>query len=90
MRYSQIYRGDKVVNAQARGAIGAILFSDLAEVAWLGQEAVFSHTDQLPSMGVQRGAVNEFNGDALSPLLPAHKEFYKERDIEEVTICNAT
>ena len=37
----------------------------------------------MPSVGVQRGTLNEYKGDVLTPLLPARKEFYSGRTIEE-------
>lgn len=36
LRYGNGFRGDKVRNAQMNGAIGAILYSDPAEVARMG------------------------------------------------------
>jgi hypothetical protein len=39
IRYGKIYRGDKVREAEKRGAIGAILYSDPADAARLGTES---------------------------------------------------
>uniref|UniRef100_A0A183BS25 N-acetylated-alpha-linked acidic dipeptidase 2 n=1 Tax=Globodera pallida TaxID=36090 RepID=A0A183BS25_GLOPA len=85
MRYGRVYRGDMVRRAAERGAIGAIIYSDPAEVAKDGTEPsnVFPATDWLPPSGVQRGSLLEANGDPLSPLLPARKDFHKEKTIAQ-------
>ncbi|KAL3097431.1 hypothetical protein niasHS_003879 [Heterodera schachtii] len=85
LRYNVEYRGDKVRNAQERGAIGAILYSDPAEVARDGIEPghTFPSAVWMPIGGVQRGSLKELNGDPLTPLLPARADFFKERTLEE-------
>ena len=45
---------------------------------------VFPRTDYLPPSGVQRGTVMEWNGDPLTPLLPARHDFHREKTIEQV------
>lgn len=59
MRYGRCFRGLKVRNAQQRGAIGAILYSDPADDGYsLGD--VYPNGPWRPSSGVQRGSV-QFN-----------------------------
>ncbi|VDK75493.1 unnamed protein product [Litomosoides sigmodontis] len=85
MRYGKIFRGDKILNAQLAGAIGAILFSDPFEVARDGttKENVYPNTEWLPGEGVQRGSIMNGNGDPLSPLYPSKKNFYRSKTIKE-------
>lgn len=47
---------------------------------------MFPATDWMPPAGVQRGSLNEYNGDPLTPLLPSRKDFYKEKTVEQVEI----
>ncbi|KAL3090764.1 hypothetical protein niasHT_029983 [Heterodera trifolii] len=84
MRYGGDFRGDKVRHAYQRGAVGAIIYSDPAEIAMEGPERVYPGTDWMPPSGVQRGSLLRADGDPLTPLLPAKKDFFKERTIEDV------
>uniref|UniRef100_A0A0R3RL13 PA domain-containing protein n=1 Tax=Elaeophora elaphi TaxID=1147741 RepID=A0A0R3RL13_9BILA len=86
MRYGEIYRANKVLNAQMAGAIGAILFSDPSEVARDGTESenVYPKTEWLPNVGVQRGSIMNGFGDPLSPLYPSKKNLYRSKTIKEV------
>uniref|UniRef100_A0A914I4M5 Uncharacterized protein n=1 Tax=Globodera rostochiensis TaxID=31243 RepID=A0A914I4M5_GLORO len=86
LRYNVEFRGDKVRNAQERGAIGAILYSDPAEVAREGIAPghTFPSAVWMPDGGVQRGSLKQPNGDPLTPLLPSRADFFKERTLEEV------
>ncbi|VDN05041.1 unnamed protein product [Thelazia callipaeda] len=85
MRYGRGHRSNKVRNAQIQGAIGAILFSDPAEVARDGilKEKVYPNTEWMPNKGVQRGLVMLGNGDPLSPLYPSKENLYRSRTVEE-------
>ncbi|KAK0403198.1 hypothetical protein QR680_016776 [Steinernema hermaphroditum] len=83
LRYSNGFRGDKVRLAQQHGAMGAILYSDPAEVAKEGAKRVFPLSEWMPSGGVQRGTLKDIPGDPLTPLYPAKKDLYARRSIEE-------
>ncbi|KAI6180332.1 Glutamate carboxypeptidase 2-like family protein [Aphelenchoides besseyi] len=82
IRYGKIFRGDKVREVQKRGAVGAILYSDPAECAQLGDH-VYPNTDFMPPNGVQRGTLNRMNGDPLTPFFPARKDLYSKTTIED-------
>uniref|UniRef100_A0A183CGR4 Diphosphomevalonate decarboxylase n=1 Tax=Globodera pallida TaxID=36090 RepID=A0A183CGR4_GLOPA len=82
MRYGENYRGDMVRHAYDRGASGVIIYSDPAEIARDGPEQVYPRTDWMPPSGVQRGSLLRGDGDPLTPLLPARKDFHTERTIE--------
>ncbi|XP_048578299.1 glutamate carboxypeptidase 2 isoform X2 [Nematostella vectensis] len=85
MRMGSIYRGDKVMNAAANGAIGAILYTDPDTYAKEGQAKsdTYPFTPWLPPDGVQLGSVysDMDTGDPLTPGLPAipgmHRRSYK-------------
>ncbi|CAJ0934563.1 unnamed protein product, partial [Mesorhabditis belari] len=85
LRYGDGFRGDKVKIAQDYGAIGAILYSDPADVATDGtdQSHVYPNTVWMPNEGVQRGSIMHGDGDPLTPLYPAKTEIYKSRTIEQ-------
>ncbi|KAI6231190.1 Glutamate carboxypeptidase 2-like family protein [Aphelenchoides besseyi] len=82
IRYGKVFRGDKVREVQKRGAVGAILYSDPAECAQLGDH-VYPSTDFMPPNGVQRGTLNRMNGDLLTPFFPARKDLYSKVTIED-------
>ncbi|XP_028396939.1 glutamate carboxypeptidase 2-like [Dendronephthya gigantea] len=71
MRYGQIFRGDKVKNAQDCGAVGAILYNDPEDYAPEGQDKVYPNYIWLPKTGVQRGSIRRGRGDPLTPGLPS-------------------
>uniref|UniRef100_A0A1I8AKR8 Peptidase_M28 domain-containing protein n=1 Tax=Steinernema glaseri TaxID=37863 RepID=A0A1I8AKR8_9BILA len=85
LRYAFGFRGDKVVNAERAGAIGAILYSDPAEVAKDGMSSshVYPSAEWMPSEAVQRGSIMKLNGDPLTPLYPAKKDLYGSRTTED-------
>ncbi|TKR82827.1 hypothetical protein L596_016502 [Steinernema carpocapsae] len=85
IRYGKGHRGNKVLNAQGQGAVGAILYSDPMDVALDGTNAenVFPAKKYLPSEGAQRGGVRRSRGDALSPLHPAKDDLFDYQTIEE-------
>lgn len=72
-RYGKIFRGNKVLQAQERGAIGVILFSDPEDVAAEGtaDEDVYPNTWWLPGSGMQRGSIFVGDGDPLTPGWPS-------------------
>ncbi|KHN86959.1 Glutamate carboxypeptidase 2 -like protein [Toxocara canis] len=85
LRYGNGFRGDKVRHAQINGAIGAILYSDPAEIAKIGiqPEDVYPNTEWMPLEAVQRGSIMHGNGDPLSPLYPSKKDLYRTKTIQE-------
>ncbi|KAL7069849.1 hypothetical protein ACQ4LE_011211, partial [Meloidogyne hapla] len=81
IRYGVIFRGDKIFNAEKRGAIGVILYSDPIDYV-LGNET-FPNDVWLPPSGSQRGALYRGMGDPETPLLPSldyvHREFNEKQ-----------
>lgn len=74
IRYGKIWRGAKVKNAQDKGAIGVLLYSDPADVSnnFTTEDKTFPNSIFMPPDGVQRGTLVEVDsGDQLTPLLPA-------------------
>ncbi|VDP10230.1 unnamed protein product [Heligmosomoides polygyrus] len=86
IRYGGIFRGNKVALAQQNGAIGAILYSDPAEVAPNGtlDKDVYPNTVYMPAHAVQRGTLYTGDGDVLSPLYPSKPILWQSGSIEQV------
>ncbi|XP_071079365.1 N-acetylated-alpha-linked acidic dipeptidase 2-like [Haliotis cracherodii] len=85
-RYGKIYRGSLVKNAQDRGAVGVIIFSDPAEYAsGNGDCDVYPDTWWLPPSGAQRGTIYGGVGDPLTPGYPAIDSAYRYK-VNETTI----
>ena len=59
MRYAECFRGLKVMNAQALGAVGVIIYSDPADDGY-DQGEVYPDGPWRPGSAVQRGSV-QFN-----------------------------
>ena len=68
-RNGEIYRGNKVLNAQEYNAKALITYSDPEEVARNGEStsAVFPNSWWLPANGVESGTVLNGEGDPLTP-----------------------
>ncbi|KAI1724302.1 peptidase family m28 domain-containing protein [Ditylenchus destructor] len=83
IRYGAIFRGDKVLLAEERGAIGAILYSDPYDFApeLAKDNKTFPDQIWLPPSGAQRGTLLRTVGDPSSPLLPS--KHYTHRITEE-------
>lgn len=81
-RYGKIFRGNKVVHAEAHGAIGMILFSDPRDVAMEGTQEldVYPNTFWLPGSGMQRGTVYIADGDPLTPGWPSKEHAYRLKE----------
>ncbi|XP_020630243.1 N-acetylated-alpha-linked acidic dipeptidase 2-like isoform X4 [Orbicella faveolata] len=77
MRYGKIFRGNKVQNAEKRGAAGALLYSDPADYSPEGMNNTFPKTWWLPGTGTQRGNIWFSDGDPLTPLLPSIDGVYR-------------
>ncbi|XP_069165778.1 N-acetylated-alpha-linked acidic dipeptidase 2-like isoform X3 [Procambarus clarkii] len=77
-RYGKIFRGNKLLHAQERGAKGLILFSDPEDVAQEGvePEKVYPNTWWLPGTGMERGTQN-LMGDLLTPGWPSTAHAYR-------------
>nr|XP_053650513.1 N-acetylated-alpha-linked acidic dipeptidase 2-like isoform X1 [Cherax quadricarinatus]XP_053650514.1 N-acetylated-alpha-linked acidic dipeptidase 2-like isoform X1 [Cherax quadricarinatus] len=86
-RYGKIFRGNKLVHAEKRGAIGLILFSDPNDVALEGQEkeAVYPNTWWLPGSGIERGSTFLISGDPLTPGWPSTAQAYRLK-IEDIDL----
>lgn len=81
-RYGEIFRGNKVVNAENYGCIGMIIYSDPNEVAGMGTgpEDVYPNTQFLPGSGIQRGTILPEDGDPTTPNFPSIEHSYRLSD----------
>ena len=77
-RYGKIFRGNRLKNCQAAGAVGVIMYTDPAQVAPRGTdpESVYPNTFFLPPSGVQRGTTF-IDADPLSPSWPSVDGAYR-------------
>ncbi|CAJ0590177.1 unnamed protein product [Cylicocyclus nassatus] len=71
IRYGGLVRSEKVIEAEKRGAIGAILYSDPAQYVTSNKNATFPNSSSLPGFAAQRGSLGRVPGDPLTPLLPS-------------------
>eukprot|EP00658_Telonema_sp_P-2_P064663 TRINITY_DN5380_c0_g1_i6.p1 TRINITY_DN5380_c0_g1~~TRINITY_DN5380_c0_g1_i6.p1 ORF type:complete len:316 (-),score=80.41 TRINITY_DN5380_c0_g1_i6:168-1115(-) len=67
VRYGAIFRGNKVANAEARGAVGVLVYSDPANYGPPASEEGYPESEWLPLSGAQRGSVFTGEGDPLTP-----------------------
>jgi len=65
-RYGRSFRGIKVREAESRGAVGIVLYSDPQEDGFL-RGAVYPKGPMRPPGGIQRGSVLNLNGDPTTP-----------------------
>ncbi|XP_057765063.1 LOW QUALITY PROTEIN: probable glutamate carboxypeptidase LAMP1 [Salvia miltiorrhiza] len=81
-RYGEIYRGDIVLNAQAAGAVGALIYTDRKDY---GGEKWFPDDKWMPPSGVQVGSVYTGAGDPTTPGWPSTEECERisEEEVEE-------
>ncbi|CAF0826592.1 unnamed protein product [Adineta steineri] len=79
MRYGKIYRGDKIMNAQYYGAVGAILYSDPIDYAPFGTstDQVYDQKWYMPPGGIQSGSTSISSGDPLTPIYPSTDYMYR-------------
>ena len=77
-RYGKIFRGNRLKNCQAAGAVGVIMYTDPAQVAPRGTDpaSVYPNTFFLPPSGVQRGTTF-IDADPLSPSWPSVDGAYR-------------
>lgn len=73
VRYGECFRGLKVMNAQERGALAVIIYSDPADDGF-GQGDVYPKGAWRPSSGVQRGSV-QFNSKCAGDPLRADARY---------------
>jgi len=73
MRYGKCFRGLKVMNAQQRGALGVIIYSDPADDGFRVGE-VYPKGPWRPSCGVQRGSV-QFNSKCAGDPMRADARY---------------
>lgn len=85
LRYGGGFRGNKVKNAALHGAVGAILYSDPADVARAGidDSHVYPATEWMPSTGAQRGSIMVGDGDPLTPVYPSKEYTYRARTVQK-------
>ncbi len=69
-RYGRSYRGIKAREAEARGAIGLIIYSDPAEDGFRRGD-VYPEGPMRPPAGIQRGSIFNGTGDPSTPGLPS-------------------
>lgn len=76
-----IMRSRSVWNAEKHGAAGALVYADPSFSAQqgYGNNQVYPNSWWLPSDGVQEGTIlyGSYNGDPLTPVLPASKGMYR-------------
>lgn len=65
-RYGEGFRGDKCAQAEARGAIGCLIYSDPVDDGYL-RGAVYPDGKYRPPEGVQRGSIWSGSGDPTTP-----------------------
>jgi N-acetylated-alpha-linked acidic dipeptidase len=69
-RYGHSFRGIKVREAEQRGAVGVVLYSDPRDDGYLRGEP-YPKGPMRPSGGIQRGSVLNLNGDPTTPDGPS-------------------
>ncbi|KAK6759989.1 hypothetical protein RB195_021502 [Necator americanus] len=84
MRYGALVRSEKVEEAERRGAIGVILYSDPAQYVTSSKNATFPHSTSLPGSAAQRGSVGRVPGDPLTPILPSLPYVTRSETIESL------
>ncbi|KJH41453.1 PA domain protein [Dictyocaulus viviparus] len=84
MRYGIIVRSEKVAEAEKRGAIGVILFSDPAHHISVNNNMSFLNSTSLPGTAAQRGTVGRVPGDPLTPFLPSLPYVTRTETIESL------
>lgn len=69
-RYGRSYRGIKAREAEKRGAVGLIIYSDPRDDGFVRGD-VYPAGPMRPSQGVQRGSILNPNGDPSTPGYPS-------------------
>ncbi|XP_077861865.1 N-acetylated-alpha-linked acidic dipeptidase 2-like [Saccoglossus kowalevskii] len=88
-RYGKIFRGNKALHSEQRGAIGLIIYSDPADYASDDATDVYPDAWWLPGTGAQRGNlhVSDHKGDPLTPGYPA-KDYAYRSQVEDAPLPN--
>ncbi|KAL8618688.1 hypothetical protein ACOMHN_048864 [Nucella lapillus] len=77
-RYGNIYRGDKLSNAERFKALAMILYSDPRDCIYQNEENnTYPHSWWLPPSGIQRGTTLLHDGDPQTPLYPSTDYAYR-------------
>ncbi|HEX6533085.1 MAG TPA: M20/M25/M40 family metallo-hydrolase [Gemmatimonadaceae bacterium] len=71
-RYGRSYRGIKAREAEKRGAVGLIIYSDPADDGYARGD-VYPEGPMRPSQGVQRGSILNPDGDPSTPGYPSRE-----------------
>ena len=91
MRYGKCFRGLKAMNAESRGAIGSIIYSDPKEDGYAPGRDTYPKGPWRPESGVQRGSVQFNSRCAGDPWrLYATKTTKKEDDATTATTTTMT
>lgn len=69
-RYGRSFRGIKAREAERHGAVGLVIYSDPADDGYMRGD-VYPEGPMRPERGVQRGSVNNANGDPSTPGGPS-------------------
>ena len=69
-RYGRSFRGIKAREAEKRGALGLIIYSDPADDGFVRGD-VYPEGPMRPAQGVQRGSVMNMDGDPSTPGYPS-------------------
>ena len=88
MRYGKCFRGLKVMNAQRRGALGVLLYSDPAEDGYI-QGATYPAGPWRPAAGIQRGSV-QFNSYCAGDPMRADARYHKTTNSTTNTAATAS
>ncbi|XP_066938487.1 putative N-acetylated-alpha-linked acidic dipeptidase isoform X1 [Macrobrachium rosenbergii] len=70
-RYGKIYRANIAEMAEARGAVGVVLFSDPIDYSPEGLDFVYPNSYFMPPSAAPFGTVKLVEGDPLTPFYPA-------------------
>ncbi|KAK6033456.1 PA domain protein [Ostertagia ostertagi] len=84
IRYGAVVRSEKVEEAENRGAIGVVLYSDPAQYVDSNINGTFPHSSSLPGLDAQRGSVGRVPGDPLTPLLPSLPYVTRSENMESL------
>ncbi|XP_077537638.1 N-acetylated-alpha-linked acidic dipeptidase 2-like isoform X3 [Haemaphysalis longicornis] len=76
IRFGRVFRGNKVKEAELRGASAVILYPDPADYA-LQPQRPFPESMSLPASAVSSGTLAVLNGDPLTPIYPATEDAYR-------------
>ena len=78
-RYGKNFRGDKVRNAELRGAKGILLYNDPFDVGAVPESMLFPNGRWLSRDGVRSGTVRPLGNDILTPGYPAKEWAFREK-----------